>query len=122
MIPYDLFSTEHFMRDIVTGCFIVGCTMGIFVCLLYLREQFMQGQFQNIWDLNHDNQHHVNQQPEEENEMANEVAEIQRLLNEQLNEQVVQDDQAAAAPAQAPPDPPEVHDDMPANEIFNEVL
>jgi len=120
MIPYDLFSTEHFMRDIVTGCFIVGCTMGIFVCLLYLREQFMQGQFQNIWDLNHDNQQRVNQEPEEENEMANEVAEIQRLLNEQLNEQVVQDDQAAAAPAQAPPDPPDVHDDMPANEIFNE--
>lgn len=42
-----LFSTEHFMRDIVTGGFIVGCTMGVFVCLLYLREQFIQGVFQN---------------------------------------------------------------------------
>ena len=49
MIPYDLFTTENFMRDIITGCFIVGCTMGIFVCLLYLREQFMQGAFQNFW-------------------------------------------------------------------------
>ena len=49
MIPYDLFTTENFMRDVITGCFIVGCTMGIFVCLLYLREQFMQGAFQNFW-------------------------------------------------------------------------
>ena len=49
MIPYDLFTTDNFMRDVITGCFIVGCTMGIFVCLLYLREQFMQGAFQNFW-------------------------------------------------------------------------
>ena len=44
--------------------------MGIFVCLLYLREQFMQGQFQNIWDLQgHDNQ----EENQAENEIANEV-------------------------------------------------
>lgn len=94
--------------------------MGIFVCLLYLREQFMQGQFQNIWDLNHDNQAAVNQQQqqqqqadEENDEIANEVAEIQRLLNEQLN--VLPDDQAAAAAP--PPPPPDVHEQ---NELFNE--
>jgi len=111
MIPYDLFSTENFMRDVVTGCFIVGCTMGIFVCLLYLREQFMQGQFQNIWDLQGNDNQEENQA---ENEIANEVAEIQRLLNEQLEDQG--EEQAAENQAQEQPnDEAEV-----PGEMFNE--
>lgn len=115
MIPYDLFSTENFMRDIVTGCFIVGCTMGIFVCLLYLREQFMQGQFQNIWELHQDNNQPVAAE-EAENEIANEVAEIQRLLNEQLNE----NNEEPADPPEAPPPAPEPAEPEPEAELFNE--
>ncbi|CBY09884.1 unnamed protein product [Oikopleura dioica] len=57
-----LFSTEHFMRDIVTGGFIVGCTMGVFVCLLYLREQFIQGVFQNMLQNNADELVNAHQQ------------------------------------------------------------
>ena len=76
--------------------------MGIFVCLLYLREQFMQGQFQNIWDLHQDNNQPVAAE-EAENEIANEVAEIQRLLNEQLNE----NNGEPADPPEAPPPAPE---------------
>ena len=70
-----LFSTEHFMRDIVTGGFIVGCTMGsslifncklmssgVFVCLLYLREQFIQGVFQNMLQNNLDELENEHQQ------------------------------------------------------------
>lgn len=90
MIPYDLFTTDNFMRDVITGCFIVGCTMGIFVCLLYLREQFMQGAFQNFWDVG--NQVGFDEQNENEDEIANEVAELARLLNDQLDENDIQED------------------------------
>lgn len=42
-LPYDIVSTEHLLTDILQGGLVVFCSLGAFICLLWLREQILTG-------------------------------------------------------------------------------
>ncbi|XP_072013258.1 LOW QUALITY PROTEIN: E3 ubiquitin-protein ligase MARCHF6-like [Amphiura filiformis] len=42
-LPFDVFSLETMVTDILQGCFVVGCTLCAFISLVWLREQVLHG-------------------------------------------------------------------------------
>ena len=42
-LPYDIISTDHFLTDVLQGGLVVFCSLGAFICLLWLREQILAG-------------------------------------------------------------------------------
>jgi E3 ubiquitin-protein ligase MARCH6 len=42
-LPYDIVSTEHILTDVLQGGLVVFCSLGAFICLLWLREQILTG-------------------------------------------------------------------------------
>ncbi|CAF0848217.1 unnamed protein product [Didymodactylos carnosus] len=43
-LPFDMLSTENILSDVIQGGFVVFCSLGAFICLLWLREQIVSGQ------------------------------------------------------------------------------
>lgn len=46
-LPLDMLSTENIIADILQGAFVVLCSLGAFISLVWLREQFYQEEGQN---------------------------------------------------------------------------
>jgi E3 ubiquitin-protein ligase MARCH6 len=42
-LPYDIVSTDHLLTDVLQGGLVVFCSLGAFICLLWLREQILSG-------------------------------------------------------------------------------
>ncbi|XP_068195971.1 E3 ubiquitin-protein ligase MARCHF6-like [Antennarius striatus] len=42
-LPFDMISTENLLPNFLQGCVVVGCTLGTFVGLIWLREQIFDG-------------------------------------------------------------------------------
>ena len=42
-LPYDIVSTDHLLTDVLQGGLVVFCSLGAFICLLWLREQILTG-------------------------------------------------------------------------------
>ena len=42
-LPLDILSTENVAVDIIQGCFVVLCSLGAFISLVWLREQILSG-------------------------------------------------------------------------------
>ena len=42
-LPYDIVSTDHILTDVLQGGLVVFCSLGAFICLLWLREQILTG-------------------------------------------------------------------------------
>ncbi len=42
-LPYDIVSTDHLITDVLQGGLVVFCSLGAFICLLWLREQILTG-------------------------------------------------------------------------------
>jgi E3 ubiquitin-protein ligase MARCH6 len=42
-LPLDMLSTENVVADILQGCFVVLCSLGAFISLVWLREQILSG-------------------------------------------------------------------------------
>ena len=42
-LPYDIVSTDHILTDVLQGGIVVFCSLGAFICLLWLREQILTG-------------------------------------------------------------------------------
>ncbi|CAF95396.1 unnamed protein product, partial [Tetraodon nigroviridis] len=42
-LPLDLLSTQNLLADCLQGCFVVACTLGAFISLVWLREQIVHG-------------------------------------------------------------------------------
>ncbi|CAF1215439.1 unnamed protein product [Rotaria sordida] len=42
-LPYDIVSTDHLFTDVLQGGLVVFCSLGAFICLLWLREQILTG-------------------------------------------------------------------------------
>lgn len=42
-LPYDIVSTDHLVTDVLQGGLVVFCSLGAFICLLWLREQILTG-------------------------------------------------------------------------------
>ena len=42
-LPYDMVSTDHLISDVLQGGLVVFCSLGAFICLLWLREQILTG-------------------------------------------------------------------------------
>ena len=42
-LPYDIVSTDHLITDVLQGGLVVFCSLGAFICLLWLREQIFTG-------------------------------------------------------------------------------
>lgn len=42
-LPYDIVSTDHLVSDVLQGGLVVFCSLGAFICLLWLREQILTG-------------------------------------------------------------------------------
>lgn len=42
-LPYDIVSTDRILTDVLQGGLVVFCSLGAFICLLWLREQILTG-------------------------------------------------------------------------------
>lgn len=42
-LPYEMVSTDHLLTDVLQGGLVVFCSLGAFICLLWLREQILTG-------------------------------------------------------------------------------
>ncbi len=42
-LPYDIVSRDHILTDVLQGGLVVFCSLGAFICLLWLREQILTG-------------------------------------------------------------------------------
>ncbi|CAF3522577.1 unnamed protein product [Rotaria socialis] len=42
-LPYDIVSTDNLFTDVLQGGLVVFCSLGAFICLLWLREQILSG-------------------------------------------------------------------------------
>ena len=42
-LPYDIVSTDRLVSDVLQGGLVVFCSLGAFICLLWLREQILTG-------------------------------------------------------------------------------
>ncbi|RNA37476.1 E3 ubiquitin- ligase MARCH6 [Brachionus plicatilis] len=95
-LPLDMLSTDNIMGDILQGAFVVLCSLGAFISLVWLREQILSGGgpewLENI-HLVPENQNNIqigqNQVPNEaQNEQVNErPANNDIIVNEEENNQ-----------------------------------
>ncbi|KAL4708685.1 hypothetical protein ACJJTC_010630 [Scirpophaga incertulas] len=42
-LPFDILSAENLTKDVCSGCLVVFCTVFLFICLVWLREQILHG-------------------------------------------------------------------------------
>jgi E3 ubiquitin-protein ligase MARCH6 len=129
-LPLDMLSTENVVADILQGCFVVLCSLGAFISLVWLREQILSGGGpewlnaaqeqpvhpqpanqnrlnQNNQRLNHENNNDAingNNRPEMHNNLNGDQNERNNNDNQQQAQVIPQQHQNnVAAAAQAPP-------------------
>lgn len=94
-LPLDMLSTDNIMGDILQGAFVVLCSLGAFISLVWLREQILSGGGPDwLEDLRQvpENQNNQNnnqiRQEEVQNEPADErPANLDNAVNEEENNQ-----------------------------------
>ena len=113
-LPLDMLSTDNIISDILQGGFVVLCSLGAFISLVWLREQILSGGGPDWLENAHLNQPNNNNNNNNNRNQANQ-------LNQNNQNQAPQQPQPhnhplignnlfnripAAQPAQQPPQPP----------------